>query len=151
MKIFRIAKTEFCDVSGEGAKLYGGRWNLPGHAVLYGSGTIASALLERLAVDPELLAAERYLLYSVMEFECPNRLVTKPSLDELPEGWDAIPAQVPSQQFGTQLIRDGVVCFAVPSVVDKTSLNYVINTMVKEFGLLKWKVYPLKLDRRIIS
>jgi RES domain-containing protein len=151
MKIYRIARTEFCDSSGEGAKRYGGRWNLPGYAVLYGSGTIASALLERLTVDPELFAAERYLFYSVMEFDCPDRLLVKPSIDELPEDWDAIPFQKSSQLFGTQLIQSGVVCFAVPSVVDKTSLNYVINPMAKKFGSLTRKVYPLKLDLRIIN
>ncbi|MGV8094389.1 MAG: RES family NAD+ phosphorylase [Mangrovibacterium sp.] len=151
MKIYRIARTEFCDISGEGAKLYGGRWNLPGYAVLYGSSTIASALLERLTVDPELFAAERYISYSVMEFDCPDQLLVKPSMEELPEGWDAIPFQKSSQLFGTQLIQSGIVCFAVPSVVDKTSLNYVINSRAKKFGSLIRKVYPLKLDIRIIN
>ncbi|HBL78709.1 MAG TPA: toxin-antitoxin system toxin subunit, partial [Aequorivita sp.] len=31
MRIFRISKTEYIDdLSGEGARLYGGRWNLVG-------------------------------------------------------------------------------------------------------------------------
>jgi RES domain-containing protein len=151
MKIYRIARTEFCDISGEGAKRYGGRWNPPGLPVLYGSSTIATALLERLTIDPEMFSAERYVLYSVMEFDCPDRLVFIPPFNKLPEGWDAIPAERCSQQFGADLIQSGVVCFAVPSVVDKTSLNYVINPLAKEFERLLIKVYPLELDKRVVK
>lgn len=149
MTIYRIAKTEFCDISGEGAKLYGGRWNLPGIAVLYGSSSVSSALLERLTIDSELFSSDRYILYSVMEFECPDKLVYKPSVEELPGGWDAIPLQKSSQQYGTRLINSGVVCFAVPSVVDKTSLNFVINPLAKKFKEISIKIYPLEIDNRI--
>jgi RES domain-containing protein len=126
MIIYRIARTEYCDTSGEGAKIYGGRWNLPGYAVLYGCRTIASALLERLTVDPELFASERYILYSIMEFNCPDRLIVKPDLNELPENWDSIPFNKATQEFGAKLIQSGIFCFAIPSVVDKTSLNFVL-------------------------
>lgn len=150
MIIYRIARTEFCDTSGEGAKLYGGRWNLPGFPVLYGSASIASALLERLTVDPELFASERYVLYSIMEFDCPDTLISKPALKDLPKDWDAIPFTKSTQLFGTEIIRSGVLCFAVPSVVDKSSLNLIINPAAKDFKIIKWKVYPLELDKRII-
>ncbi|HMQ00928.1 MAG TPA: RES family NAD+ phosphorylase, partial [Cyclobacteriaceae bacterium] len=49
--VYRIARTEFCDLSGEGAKQFGGRWNLPGYAAVYAGSSVASALLERLTVD----------------------------------------------------------------------------------------------------
>jgi RES domain-containing protein len=150
MIFYRLAKTEFCDVSGEGAKRYGGRWNLPGYPALYGSGSISSALLERLTIDPELFSAERYVHYSVMEFNCPDQLVFKPSIKELPAGWDAIPHQRVSQDYGSRLFQSGVLCFAVPSVVDKTSLNFVLNPEGKFFHKLSWKIYPLKMDQRIV-
>ncbi len=150
MIIYRIARTEFCDTSGEGAKLYGGRWNLPGYPVLYGSASIASALLERLTVDPELFASERYVLYSIMELNCSDKLIKKSALSDLPEDWDAIPFKKSTQLFGTEIIRSGVVCFAVPSVVDKSSLNLILNPVAIEFTSIKWKVYPLELDKRII-
>ena len=150
MIVYRIARTEYCDTSGEGAKLYGGRWNLPGYPVLYGCSTIASALLERLTVDPELFASERYVLYRIMEFNCPDKLIVKPVLNELPANWDSIPFNKATQEFGAKLIQSGVVCFAIPSVVDKTSLNFVINPLSGDFKKLTWKTYPLKLDKRII-
>jgi RES domain-containing protein len=151
MIIYRIARTEFCDVSGEGAKLYGGRWNFTGLPVLYASSSIASALLERLTVDPELFASERYIFYSIMEFDCPARLIKKIPENELPANWDAIPFTKSSQQFGTELIQSGTVCFEVPSVVDKTSFNYIINPLAKNFSKIIWKIYPLELDKRVIK
>ena len=150
MIIYRLARTEFCDVSGEGAKRYGGRWNLPGYPALYGSSSISSALLERLTIDPELFAAERYVLYSVMEFNCPDQFIQLPALKDLPKGWDAIPPQRISQNFGTRLLVEGILCFGVPSVVDKSSINFIINPDSKQFNKIAWKTYPLKLDHRIV-
>ncbi len=150
MIIYRLAKTEFCDISGEGAKRFGGRWNLPGYAALYGSSSISSALLERLTIDPELFAAERYVQYSVMEFNCPDALITIPLLKHLPKGWDAIPPQRASQDYGTNLLQSGILCFGVPSVVDKSSTNFIINPESKLVKRLAWKIYSLKLDHRIV-
>lgn len=150
MKIFRIACTEFCDTSGEGAKRYGGRWNLPGFPALYGCNNTAAALLERLTIDSELFSSNRYLLYSVMEFECHDSMIYRPALHELPPGWDAIPVTKTSQEFGTRLIQSGMLCFEVPSVVDRTSLNFIINPLAKDFVKVTWKVYPLRLDQRIV-
>ena len=47
MKVYRIAKTLYVnDLSGEGARLHGGRWNRPGVPVLYTSQARSLALLE---------------------------------------------------------------------------------------------------------
>ncbi len=150
MIIYRLARTEFCDASGEGAKRYGGRWNLPGYPALYGSNSISAALLERLTIDPELFAAERYVLYSVMEFDCPDNLIMKPAEKDLPHGWDAIPAQYVSMEYGTRWLREGVLCFAAPSVVDKSSQTLVLNPLSMDFKKVNWKIYPLRLDQRIV-
>lgn len=150
MTIYRIARTVFCDTSGEGAKKYGGRWNHTGYPALYGSGSIASALLERLTIDPEIFSADRYMLYSVMEIYCPARSILHPRLMDLPIGWDAIPFLKASQDFGTRLLQKDVLGFRVPSVVDKTSLNFVLNPLSKDFGKLAIKVYRLKIDARIV-
>lgn len=150
MKIFRIARTEFCDTSGEGAKRYGGRWNFTGYPALYGCSSVAAALLERLTIDSELFSSERYTLYSVMEFVCEDTLIYAPKLTELPKGWDAIPFTKASQQFGTDQLKQGILCFVVPSVVDVTSLNAVINPDARNFSKVRWKVYPLTLDQRIV-
>lgn len=150
MKVFRLALTEYCDTSGEGAKIYGGRWNLSGTPAVYAGSSVSASILERLTIDPELLSSERYIRYSVMEISIPDHLISTPKINSFPLGWNNIPAVKASMEFGTSLLKSGVLCFAVPSVVDPSSLNYVINPLSENFNLLEIKVYPLDLDKRIL-
>lgn len=150
MKVYRIALTQYCDTSGEGAKLYGGRWNLPGNPAIYAGGSVSASLLERLTIDPELLSSERYVLYSVMEITIPDQLIFTPKLSDLPKDWNQIPAVRSSMEYGTNLLKSEILCFAVPSVVDPSSSNYVFNPLSENFTLLESKVYPLELDKRIV-
>lgn len=150
MKIYRIALTQYCDTSGEGAKLYGGRWNLTGNPAIYAGSSISVSLLERLTIDPELFSSERHILYSVMEISIPDNLIFIPEMTDLPSNWNEIPAIRAAQEYGTNLLKSGILCFGVPSVVDPSSLNYVINPLSENFSMLESKVYPLELDKRIV-
>ncbi|MDI1322306.1 MAG: RES family NAD+ phosphorylase [Algoriphagus sp.] len=150
MKVYRIALTQYCDSSGEGAKLYGGRWNLPGNPAIYAGSSISVSLLERLTIDPELFSSERHILYSVMEISIPDHLIFIPEMTDLPTNWNEIPAIRVAQEYGTNLLKSGILCFAVPSVVDPSSLNYVINPISENFSLMESKVYSLELDKRIL-
>lgn len=150
MKVYRIAFTQYCDSSGEGAKLYGGRWNLPGNPAIYAGSSISVSLLERLTIDPELFSSERHIFYSVMKISVPDNLIFIPEMTDLPSDWNQIPAIRATQEYGTNLLKSGILCFAVPSVVDPSSLNYVINPLSENFSLLESKVYPLDLDKRIV-
>lgn len=85
-----------------------------------------------------------------MEFDVPDKGVFVPDMNELPEGWDAIPPLKVSQEYGTQLLQSGVLCFGIPSIVDKTSFNFVINPLSADFSRVSFKGYPLNLDLRII-
>ncbi len=46
MQVWRLALRAHADLSGEGARIVGGRWNSPGHPMLYTSADAALALLE---------------------------------------------------------------------------------------------------------
>ncbi|MBC6366595.1 RES family NAD+ phosphorylase [Algoriphagus sp. AK58] len=150
MKVYRLALTQYCDLSGEGAKIYGGRWNLPGHPAIYAGASISASLLERLTIDSELLSSERYLLYSVMEFNIPETLISFPKIEELPMDWNQIPAVRGSMEFGTKLLKTGILCFAAPSVVDPSSVNFVINPLSERFHTLEYRIYGLELDKWIL-
>lgn len=53
MKLYRIAQTAHIkDLSGTGARLYGGRWNEKGVGVVYTSESRALAILEYLVHVP---------------------------------------------------------------------------------------------------
>ena len=44
--VWRICRRPFADLSGEGARLYGGRWNAPGRPLIYAAESAALAVLE---------------------------------------------------------------------------------------------------------
>lgn len=48
MRIWRLALGRFHELDGEGARLYGGRWNSPGIPLVYAATHITLALLEQL-------------------------------------------------------------------------------------------------------
>jgi RES domain-containing protein len=54
MRVWRLGAGQYREVDGEGARIYGGRWNSPGVPVVYTATHISLALLEQLVhVDPE--------------------------------------------------------------------------------------------------
>ena len=65
MLAWRLCRAPYADLSGEGARLYGGRWNTPGHPLVYMASTAALALLEmrvHLDLPPELLPDDYVLM-----------------------------------------------------------------------------------------
>ena len=78
---WRICRRPFADLSGEGARLIGGRWNSPGRGVVYASNDAALAVLEvrvHLDLDFSLLPAD----YVLMTIDLDDLLVER--LDVLP-------------------------------------------------------------------
>ena len=46
MRVYRVCSPAYAGLDGEGARLYGGRWNSPGLAVVYTASSLALAILE---------------------------------------------------------------------------------------------------------
>jgi RES domain-containing protein len=44
--VYRLAKAAYAGLDGEGARLYGGRWNAPGRPMVYTAATPSLAVLE---------------------------------------------------------------------------------------------------------
>jgi RES domain-containing protein len=62
---WRVCRATFADLTGEGARRYGGRWNLPGRPVVYAASNAALAVLEvrvHLDLPPDLLPDDYVLL-----------------------------------------------------------------------------------------
>ncbi len=73
MTIVRLYRSRYSPKDATGAKLYGGRWNSPGNAVLYASSTLALSCLEILVHirDSSLVPYD----YMFSEIEVPDTLV----------------------------------------------------------------------------
>lgn len=65
MLAWRLCRKPYADLKGEGARLYGGRWNSPGRPLVYAASTAALAVLEirvHLDLPPELLPDDYVLI-----------------------------------------------------------------------------------------
>ena len=82
----KYAKTAF---SGEGARVFGGRWNSPGFPVVYTAGSHSLAALEMLV---HLDSCELLNQYVVAEIEIDYSLITEFAHSRLPRNWRVDPA-----------------------------------------------------------
>lgn len=124
--------------TGEGARLYGGRWNPRGLTAIYTAATQSLAALEILVhVDTDLIAND----YIAFPIDLPTRLVETIKLDDLPENWHQ-PQQVPlCQALGDEwLARNHRPVLAVPSAIIPEETNYVLNPQHPHFA--KITVHP---------
>lgn len=139
MRVWRICRAPFADLSGEGAKLFGGRWNSPGRAVVYTAQNPALAILEirvHLDLEPELIPQD----YVLMEIELGEAAVTR--LDEVPEE--------PREAGDGWLARVGTPILKVPSFVAPESFNLLINPVHPEAAIVAIvATRPFSFDRRL--
>jgi RES domain-containing protein len=106
---------------GEGAKLYGGRWNPPGVAVVYGSQHKSLAALEQLVH----LNPRRPNRFKAFLFQFPDSLVEGVPLRELPKDWRQEPPPPSTQQLGDAWVRESrSAVLAVPGIIIPEELNY---------------------------
>lgn len=110
---------------GEGARLYGGRWNSPGTRVAYASDSIALAALEVLA---NLQSTAVLQSYSLAAIRFPDELVEVLQADSLPNGWRRYPSPPGNQALGDRWVAQGrSLVLRVPSAIIPSASNYLIN------------------------
>jgi len=113
--------------SGEGAFLYGGRWNSPGTRVVYCSLDPATAILEVAAHAgfPALDVTPRVMTSMVVEV--PGEIqVVQPSDVPNPHWLHPADVGVGQQEFGDQLVGQHPFVL-VPSVVSSNSWNLLVS------------------------
>lgn len=153
MRIWRICKQKYADqaYSGIGAKLYGGRWNEPGLAVVYTAGSLSLAALETFVhLDPDLLPDD--LVAGAADLPAK---ISKSRLgaSDLPSDWREYPAPDSIKQIGTNwLKRAKTAVLVVPSAIIPQERNYLINPAHKDFQLLKiHPALPFQFDSRMLK
>lgn len=115
------------DLTGEGARLSGGRWNRVDTPMLYASGSIALACLETVVhLGANDLPLNRYLV----QIDIPDAVWAAASqLDTRTHvGWDAIPVGKVSLEAGESWAATrSSALFLVPSVIVPEEPNILIS------------------------
>lgn len=149
MRVWRVTRRAHAVADGEGARLYGGRWNLPGTPVVCASGSLSLAVLEYLVhVDRDLAPSD---LVSIAA-EIPESLrIEKADARKLPKNWQAPLDQGHLQQLGSDwVLKQASAVLQVPSALIPLEFNYLLNPSHPEFARIVWAdPVPFSLDPRL--
>ncbi len=150
MKVFRISTTQnINDLSGTGARIYGGRWNHKGTCVIYTSESISLATVEYLVHIPLSIAPTNL---SLATLQIPDEMIPKEIImADLPENWREYPAPSKLAESGSNWARaNESLLLRVPSVVVQYEFNILINPLhqdMKHVTILQVESY--KADKRL--
>ena len=151
MLAWRICKASHAEepLSGEGARLFGGRWNLKGTPLVYTAGSQSLATLECLV---HLELSELPKDYRVIGIELPDGLARRTLLPEnLPTDWQAVPGPESLKRLGTDWIRTGQeAILLVPSVIIPDEWDILLNPAHPDAAAFKSRTpIPFRFDRRL--
>ena len=150
MQVWRLAKAARPTFDGEGARLYGGRWNHLGVPVVYTSNSLSLAVLEyfvHLDIDlaPTLVA---------IPADIPDTIgVLHVGASALPPDWRHTPAPAALANLGSTWARErATAVLAVPSVLVPTETNYILNPAHPDFGrIIVGAPVTFSLDPRMLK
>lgn len=136
--------------TGEGARLFGGRWNNKGTAVIYTAGSVSLAALEMLV---QLQAAHLLEAYLLARVTFADSLVESLAPSLLPADWRADPAPASTMGFGDRWVaeaRSAVLC--VPSAIIESEYNYLLNPAHPAFrNVAIATAEPFGFDPRLVK
>jgi RES domain-containing protein len=152
IRAWRIIKSRFAAdaFSGEGARLYGGRWNSLGIAMVYTAGSVSLATLELLVhLDNTSVLPS----FSICPVDFDDSLVELLDPANLPPDWNQSPPPTSLRTIGDDWIsRGSSVALRVPSAVIENENNYLINPAHTDFKkLVIGSMEASKLDSRLTT
>lgn len=136
MLLYRIGHTMHAnDLTGEGARLNGGRWNDIGVPCIYASLTRSLALLEYTChVKRHLIPRD----LSFVTYGVPEHSIELIPVNQLPGNWKQWPHPKEARDFGSSLLRKGkFLLYGLPSAVIEEEMNYIINPLHPHMKQLK--------------
>ncbi|MCH7226796.1 RES family NAD+ phosphorylase [Haloferula sp. A504] len=114
-RFYRLVQARWAQdaMSGEGARLAGGRWNPPGLPAVYLAGSRSLAALEIVVHAPrEVLSLD----WRIFEVEVPDDAIEEP--ERLPKHWAALPSSPAARRFGGAWLRESrALALRVPSAI----------------------------------
>jgi RES domain-containing protein len=149
---WRLVKTRFLHnaFDGDGARLYGGRWNSPGVPVVYTSATASLAVLELFA---NIQRSELLVSYSLLSCSFDETLVSQVRTTDLPMHLRQSPAPAELQAIGDEWLQSGrSAVLQVPSSIIEHESNYLLNPTHRGFKRIKQSTpEPFTFDLRLIK
>ena len=134
MIVYRFTPVQYSnDISGEGSRIYGGRWNSIGLPVVYTSSTISLSLLEILVYSASYDQLQNNILVRI---EVPDTASSVISGSALPAKWLNDPDY--SRYIGDEfLIQKKSLLLRVPSAIIPEEYNILINPLHPDFKKVK--------------
>ncbi len=128
MIVYRVARSKYArDLTGEGARLNGGRWNHKLTACIYTSQNRALAVLEY-TVNVNIDDIPRAL--SITTIEIRDKDIQIVNVEDLPGNWNVAPAPSSTKDFGTELlVAAASPVIRYPSSLIPDEFNFILNPL----------------------
>jgi len=152
ISVWRITKQKHAKnaFTGEGAKLYGGRWNSRGNLVVYTAESRALALAEILVHLESAGVLSRYVVFQV---EIDESYIAHLDRRDLPKNWRAEPAPKRLKTLGDEwLDSDESAVLRVPSAIVVGEFNYLLNPLHPDSSKLRIHgAERFSVDKRLLK
>jgi len=148
-RIVRAARVDTA-FTGEGSRVYGGRWSSRGIPVVYVSEHESLAALELFVHTMPLAPTERYFSFRV---DWDDKLTEYCPIRNLPPDWREEPPTSASMRIGDEWVqRASSVALALPSLLSTSELNFLLNPNHPDFRKIKVSApVEYRFDPRIIG
>lgn len=136
MIVYRIVNSEYKDdLSGQGAFLYGGRWNHQGQYALYAAQHISLAVLE-IVVNFNSALYKIKPQFHLLEIFIPPTEIIKIDASALKKSW--VDDWGYTQYMGEQFLQQkNHLVLTMPSAVIPQEYNFMINPLHEDFKKVK--------------
>lgn len=126
MLVYRLCSPHFADdLSGEGAFLFGGRWNFKGERMLYTATNASLSLLETLG---HLADFPSHMPLCLLTIEVDLQSIFQLPVSGFPSNWDEFPAPWQARSVGSEFLEKAEFpAMLVPSVMMPKDLNLLIK------------------------
>jgi RES domain-containing protein len=134
---WRIVKARHASsaFSGEGARLFEGRWNSSGVRMVYCSEHLSLAALEIVVHIRPVTIPDKFRAFRVAWNE---RMMISIELSQLPKGWNAHPPGPASKSIGDDWVRKGEsAVLGLPSVLVPQERTFLLNPQHRDFAKIK--------------
>ncbi len=150
MKVYRLTTKKYAtDLSGMGAKLYGGRWNRVGVSMLYTSENLSLCVLENIVHINNPVFLPTFLAITI---EIPDSFKAY-STNDFSDNWRSQDAFENLRRLTDDFVESGeFLAMKVPSAVIDVEFNFLINpqhSLFKEVKIINQQEFSF--DQRLFT